>query len=235
MGMTVLAMLGLGFILGVRHAFDADHVVAVSTIVANAESRQRMLSVGLFWGIGHTFTLLLVGLIVLTLNIQVSASVESLFEGVVGIVLLWLGLSTLREWWRKKAQVHSHAHTDEVRAHFHVHAEARDHMHSHTGLGDIKSFLLGMIHGLAGSAALLVLVLATVSSPMLGIGYILVFGGGSIVGMGVVSLILSISFSLVTGCAAGFGQAVRLTVGVVSLAFGAWMVIETGSGHGLFL
>ncbi|MGH7965114.1 MAG: urease accessory protein UreH [Candidatus Binatia bacterium] len=233
--MTLLATLGLGFVLGLKHAFDSDHLIAVSTIVTRERSAWRSLWIGLSWGVGHTLTLLLVGLIVLSLKIHIPPSVELSLECLVGVVLIGLGLGTLYDYWRKKVHTHRHTHDDAVHLHFHAHADTIDHQHTHVPPFGLKPLLLGMVHGLAGSAALMLVVLATIPSPALGLGYIAIFGGGSILGMGLVSLLLGLCFSFAADRLHELNQGLRLTVGALSTAFGAWIVIDIGFVQGLFL
>lgn len=233
--MTLLTTLGLGFVLGLKHAFDSDHLIAVSTIVTRERSIWHSLRVGLSWGVGHTLTLLIVGLVVLSLKLQIPTPVEQSLECLVGAVLVGLGMITLYDYWRKKVHVHRHMHDDAVHLHFHTHADSSDHQHTHMLPFGFKPLLLGMVHGLAGSAALMLVVLTTIHSPVVGLGYIAVFGGGSILGMGVVSLLMGLCFSLATEQLHVFSQWLHLTVGALSTAFGVWIVIDIGFMQGLFL
>lgn len=233
--MTLLTTLGLGFVLGLKHAFDSDHLIAVSTIVTRERSVWRSLWVGLSWGVGHTLTLLLVGLAVLSLKTQIPPPIEQSLECLVGVVLIGLGLATLYDYWRKKVHAHSHIHDDAIHLHFHAHADSLDHQHVHIPPLGFKPLLLGMVHGLAGSAALMLVVLATIPSLALGLGYIAIFGGGSILGMGLMSLLMGMFFSLTADRLHELSQWTRLTVGALSTAFGAWMVVDIGFVQGLFL
>lgn len=233
--MTPLATLGLGLLLGLKHAFDSDHLIAVSTIVTRERSAWRSLWIGLFWGIGHTFTLLMVGLIVLGLKKQIPPPVGLSLECLVGLVLIGLGLTTLYECWRKRVHAHSHVHAGAPHLHFHVHEDSPAHQHLHPVRLGFRPLLVGMVHGLAGSAALMLLVLATIPSPALGLMYIVIFGGGSIVSMGLVSLLMGVFFSLATDRLHDLEHGVRLAIGTLSTAFGVWMVVEIGFIQGLFL
>ena len=233
--MTPLATLGLGLLLGLKHAFDSDHLIAVSTVVTRERSAWRSLWIGLFWGIGHTFTLLMVGLIVLGLKKQIPPPVGLSLECLVGLVLIGLGLTTLYDCWRKRVHAHSHVHAGAPHMHFHMHADSPAHQHPHPVRLGFRPLLVGMVHGLAGSAALMLLVLATIPSPALGLMYIVIFGGGSIVSMGLVSLLMGLFFSLATDRLHDLEHGVRLTIGTLSTAFGVWMVVEIGFIQGLFL
>jgi len=233
--MTPLATLGLGLLLGLKHAFDSDHLIAVSTIVTRERSAWRSLWIGLFWGIGHTFTLLMVGLIVLGLKKQIPPPVGLSLECLVGLVLIGLGLTTLYDCWRKRVHAHSHIHAGAPHLHFHMHEDSPAHQHPHPVRLGFRPLLVGMVHGLAGSAALMLLVLATIPSPALGLMYIVIFGGGSIVSMGLVSLLMGLFFSLATDRLHDLEHGVRLAIGTLSTAFGVWMVVEIGFIQGLFL
>ncbi len=233
--MTPLATLGLGLLLGLKHAFDSDHLIAVSTIVTRERSAWRSLWIGLFWGIGHTFTLLMVGLIVLGLKKQIPPPVGLSLECLVGLVLIGLGLTTLYDCWRKWVHAHSHVHAGAPHLHFHMHEDSPAHQHPHPVRLGFRPLLVGMVHGLAGSAALMLLVLATIPSPALGLMYIVIFGGGSIVSMGLVSLLMGLFFSLATDRLHDLEHGVRLAIGTLSTAFGVWMVVEIGFIQGLFL
>jgi len=230
-----LTILGLGLLLGLKHAFDADHLIAVSTIVAREQSPWRSLWVGLFWGMGHTVTLLVIGLLVLGMDIHIPGFVELSLECVIGLVLVGLGLATLYECWRKRVHVHPHIHENAAHTHFHTHAESTTHSHAHSLQLGTRPLLLGMVHGLAGSAALMLLVLTTIPSTPLGLMYIVIFGCGSVIGMGMISLLMGFFFSLATDRLYELNQALRLTVGSLSAAFGAWIVVDIGFVQGLFL
>lgn len=232
--MSPLTILSLGLVLGLKHAFDADHLVAVSTIVARERSPWRSLWVGLFWGMGHTVMLLVMGLLVLGMDIHIPSLVELSLECGIGLVLVGLGLTTLYDCWRKRVHVHPHVHDNAAHTHFHTHAESTAHSHAHSLSLGTRPLLLGMVHGLAGSAALMLVVLATIPSTPLGLMYIALFGCGSILGMGAVSLLMGFFFSLATDRLHDLNHALRLTVGSLSAAFGTWIVVDIGFVQGLF-
>jgi high-affinity nickel permease len=232
--MTPLATLTLGLLLGFKHAFDSDHLIAVSTIVARERSPWRSLWIGLFWGLGHTMTLVAVGILVLGMKAHISEPIGLSLECLVGLVLVALGLSTLYDYWQKRLHAHQHVHEGASHTHFHVHADTVAHQHQHPVPVGYKPMLLGMVHGLAGSAALMLLVLTAIPSPSLGLLYVAIFGLGSVIGMGIVSLLMGFFFSLATDRLHAFDQGIRLTVGSLSTVFGAWMVVEIGFIQGLF-
>ena len=232
--MTPLATLGLGFVLGLKHAFDSDHLIAVSTIVTREHSPWRSLWIGLFWGAGHTLMLLLVGLVVLGMKQKIPAPVELSLECLVGVMLVGLGLATLLDWWRRRVHVHSHHHDGAAHTHFHAHAEDAGHSHVHRLRLGVKPLMIGMVHGLAGSAALMLVILATIPSPTLGLAYIGIFGVGSVLGMGLVSLLMGFFFSYSLPRLYDVSQTIRLATGVLSAAFGTWIVVDIGFVQGLF-
>ena len=231
---TPLATLGLGFVLGLKHAFDSDHLIAVSTIVTRERSPWHSLWIGLFWGLGHTLTLLLVGLVVLGMKQQVPASLEMSLECLVGVMLVGLGLTTLTAWWRRRVHVHSHQHDGAAHTHFHAHVDDAGHSHSHRLRLGVKPLVVGMVHGLAGSAALMLIILAAIPSPTLGLAYIGIFGTGSVLGMGLVSVLMGFFFSYAMPRLYDVSQILRFATGVLSAAFGTWIVIDIGFVQGLF-
>jgi len=214
----------LGVLLGLKHAFDADHLVAVSTIVSSYRNPFRAIWVGVSWGLGHTTTLFLAGVLILLLKVSLPEGLSLFFEFLVGVMLVLLGLQVFWSLRRGKVHLHDHAHQDNAHAHFHSHARTPEHGHRPPlGWGNlprfliagiipgehdqegwrevirpffrVKSYVVGTVHGLAGSAALMLLVLASLRSTWAGVTYILLFGLGSVVAMGVVTIFLTVPFS----------------------------------------
>jgi len=185
-------VLGLGFILGLRHALDSDHLAAVSTVLAERPSWRASGLVGLSWGLGHTVVLLLVGGIVLALRVPIPEPLALAAEGAVGVMLVvlggLLGAKLLRERWH----LHHHDHDGTSHVHLHSHRHVQHHGHVHWWRESLRPLCIGMAHGLAGSAALLLLVVASADSVIDGLAYIAVFGCGSILGMMLIGLALSV-------------------------------------------
>lgn len=181
---TVLGLLFLGFFLGIMHAFEADHMVAISSIVSKTKNIKKSSLLGAIWGVGHTTMLLTVGTVVLATKAVIPQNIALSFEFIVGMMLVVLGLSNIFGF------KHLHRHVHRARGHLHLHFHSSGHKHKH----EIKSLAVGMVHGLAGSAALTLLVLATVESIYDGIFYILIFGFGSVLGMFIVSSLISLPF-----------------------------------------
>src|SRR5262249_6007991 len=176
---TSLAVFGLGFALGIRHALDPDHLVAVSTIVSRNNSVIRSSFAGALWGIGHTASLFVCGTIVLALRLSIPESFVATAERAVAVMLVLLGANAL---WRairnSKLHVHLHTHGGRRHVHFHVHDAAAPavHDHAHGVKIGLRSFLIGMVHGLAGTGGLMILVIAAAPSFLAGSLYILIFG-----------------------------------------------------------
>ena len=223
----LLSLLFLGFLLGVRHALDADHVAAILTIATENQSLWRSSLIGFCWGVGHTLILLMVGAGVLLFNVTIPSVWEKAFEAGVGVMLLGLGVSVAFTLWRERVHLHTHRHAaGEQHRHFHSHRHGVQHDHLHRFRLEYKSLLIGMVHGLAGSAALLILVLATVSSLQAGILYILVFGSGSILGMVLLATAMSIPFAMSAEKMARVHQALRATAALISIVLGSRILFE---------
>jgi High-affinity nickel-transport protein len=189
---SFLTLLSLGFMLGLRHALDSDHVAAVSTVLAQRPSLKASGLIGFSWGIGHTLILLLVGLIVLWFRVPVPELLAQTAEGAVGVMLVvlggLLGMKLVQERWH----VHQHDHDGSKHVHLHSHAVVVDHGHAHWWRESVRPLCIGMAHGLAGSAALLLLVVSSARTVTEGLVYIAVFGCGSILGMMLIGLVLSL-------------------------------------------
>jgi ABC-type nickel/cobalt efflux system permease component RcnA len=235
MNTTFVTTLILGLALGIRHALDPDHVVAVSTIVSQYRNPLRATLAGAFWGLGHTATLLLVGIAVLGFKLTIPDRLALSMEFLVGVVLFGLGVQVLWQSLRRKKHTHLHDHGDGPHTHEHTHTSERSGEDGeHHPLRQHRSLLLGMIHGLAGSAALMLLVLTTIQSPAEGVAYILVFGIGSILGMMVISTLIGLPFALASRRFASLNASIRLLAGVLSLVLGLLVMTDIGFIKGLF-
>jgi ABC-type nickel/cobalt efflux system permease component RcnA len=218
------AILGFGFLLGLRHALDADHLAAISTVLAERPSFRASGAVGFWWGVGHTTTLLLVGAVVLAWDIRIPERLELLAESGVGLLLIALGGTLAWKLYRERWHVHSHHHDDGPHVHFHSHQQQEDHRHRHWMAGSVRPLCIGMAHGLAGSAALMLIVLSSTHELGSGLLSIAIFGVGSIVGM--MTIGLTISLPLVYSLTASRRLFVGLQgcAGVVSVCIGIWML-----------
>lgn len=234
---SIPAILGLGFFLGLKHATEADHLAAVSTIVSDRKSIWNSMLVGGLWGAGHTISLFVAGVLVLLLNFQISARTEQALEFCVGLMLAILGLNVLRKvisGGNLHFHTHDHGNRDHVHPHVHTNNES-DEPNSHHGLSlSPRALIVGMIHGMAGSAALMLLVIPTIGSRILGLVYIIIFGIGSIGGMMLMSLLVSLPFRLTAVKFERFNKVLQVGAGVFSVFLGLWIIYEKGFSEHLF-
>jgi ABC-type nickel/cobalt efflux system permease component RcnA len=238
----VFALLGLGLVFGLKHATEVDHVVAVSTIVSEHRSVFRSALVGGLWGVGHTVSLLVVGVVVLVFRAAIPAPVANWLEFGVALMIIGLGLLAMTRVLRRRSDVHLHKHSHDGVSHLHIHfhetktrhgqANASTHTHAISSIG-IKPLLVGTMHGLAGSGALTLLVLTQIKSAWLGLLYLAIFGIGSIVGMLLMSGLIGLPFALASRNLAAFHYRLQATAAGLSIAFGLWYAYQTGLASGL--
>ncbi len=226
MSIAVMTVFGVGFLLGLRHALEPDHMIAVSTIASRSGSLFKAAMAGIFWGIGHTLTLLIVGLLLIGVRVAIPPIVEQWLEAGVGIMLIVLGWMSVRSIWREKVHVHAHEHDGERHIHFHSHKSQRDHEHRHVINPQRTSFLIGMIHGFAGSGALAMMTMASIETTMQAIIYILLFGIGTILGMLMFTLLLGLPFILFANSSEKTVQVLSIATGFLSIIYGAYYVYE---------
>ena len=223
--LSTFSVLAIGFALGLQHATEADHLAAVSTIVSEKKNIFTASIVGGLWGIGHTISLFAVGVLVIFLKLQISESLEAKLEGCVGVMLVVLGLNALRKLFQaSKVHVHTHEHGGHTHTHIHAHG-SKTAEESHHSLSP-RSVLIGMVHGLAGSAALMLLVVPTISSPSIALLYILIFGVGSIGGMMAMSFLIGLPFHFTAGRFDVLNKGIRLVAGIFSFGLGASIIYE---------
>ena len=230
--LDTLSVLLLGFLIGMRHALESDHLAAVAALATRAESVRRTMRLGMTWGVGHTVTLFLLGSVVLLVDGVVPERFANGLEFAVGVMLIFLGLDVLRRMRAQRVHFHVHEHEDGVR-HFHAHAHdgrvphAEDpHRHAHPRNLTLRALLVGMVHGAAGTAALVLLTLQTIHDAWLGMLYILLFGAGSILGMGLISAIIAVPLAATAGRGLRrYHAALQYAIGSLTLAYGvliAW-------------
>jgi ABC-type nickel/cobalt efflux system permease component RcnA len=234
MDSSITAALTFGFVLGLRHALDPDHLVAVSTIVSEHKSVGRSSLVGTFWGLGHTASLLAVSVVILLLRASIPKHIALWMEIPVALMLIALGLTTTLRAMRERGwriHSHTHAHEDAAPPHTHVHVHTGDeHIHQHRlfRLGR-RPFVVGVVHGVAGSAALTLAVLTTIPSIALGMVYIAVFGIGSIGGMLLMSALIGLPFAVTARRFSIINGGIRFFAGLFSILFGlvlAWNLLH---------
>lgn len=205
----LLSILSLGFILGMKHAIEPDHVIAVSTVASQSKKLWRSSLTGVFWGIGHTATLFLAGLAILLMKGEIPEVWAMSLEFLVGIMLVYFGISAMTS--NKDTLTHNRPKDASFR----------------------KSIFMGFIHGLAGSAAMVLVTMSTVSSIWEGALYILIFGAGTVVGMLCFTTIIGIPFILSTH-KKSINKAFTQVTGVISTGFGVYYMYNLGVTEGLF-
>jgi hypothetical protein len=222
--------LTLGFVLGLRHALDADHLAAVSTFVSEERSVLRSTLVGVSWGMGHTAALLVFGLGVAAFRLALTPRLSQFLEFLVGLMLIFLGGNVLLRLFRGGAlHAHRHQHDGLEHTHLHMHLGKVEHQHQHRTLRlGGRPFVVGVVHGLAGTAALMMLVVGALPSLLLAAGYILIFGVGSIGGMAAMSLMMSAPLVLAVERLQLVERLIRLAAGLFSLGFGGYLAWEVG-------
>lgn len=252
---SFLSVVALGFFLGMRHATDPDHVIAVSTIVSRQANVRRAALVGTFWGIGHTLTIFLVGTLIIVFDLVIPPRVGLSMELSVGLMLMILGIANVRSFLRSMPSevdaqgglVHSHAHSHGDYIHSHTHGHSPEvHLHPQNtpvswmdrAFGGsnlyqhLRPLAIGTVHGLAGSAAVALLVLATIGNSRWAIACLLVFGIGTIAGMMVITVSLASTLRLF-GRSQLFFRRLTLASGVLSLGFGLLLAYQICIHSGL--
>ena len=258
-----LAILAIGFLLGMRHATDPDHVIAVSTIVSRERSILKAGLIGVFWGCGHTLTIALVGSAIILFGVVIPPRAGLTMEFSVGLMLILLGvlnLTGIMQWLSERfspahapvTATHSHIHEHDHHLHFHWHSHSGTEHHHGDSLSAprwftrsgtslrlglfhaLRPLLVGIVHGLAGSAAVALLVLSTIREPKWALLYLLIFGIGSIAGMMLITAALALPFSFAGHRFGWLNRGLVLGSGLVSLCFGIFVCYDVGFVNGLF-
>jgi ABC-type nickel/cobalt efflux system permease component RcnA len=249
----LLSIVGFGFLLGMRHATDADHVIAVTTILARSQRFIHSTIIGGLWGLGHTVTVLAVGTLIIAFNVVIPPPVGLAMELAVAIMLILLGILNLTGAMRRiterftpPAPMHGHAHE-----HLHAHVAGDDlHPHDHAHLHGhgtdaslsatfgwyqlLRPLVVGLIHGLAGSAAIALLVLATIQDTGTAMVYLLIFCAGVAAGMAILTTLIGVPFMASRARSERINRWLTLGSGVLSLAFGLFLAYQIGIVDGLF-
>ena len=237
-----LAIALLGLVLGMRHATDPDHVIAVTTILSREHRLAAATRIGVIWGLGHTITVLIVGAAIIVFKIAIPARLGLAMEFAVAVVLILLGVGAAASLVRKGARrmrgaspqpdellVHAHAHTHDGATHVHPHVHIGDHEDAHEDIDDtthrdhripadvlppfavrrplLRSFAVGLVHGLAGSAAIALLVLSAIPNPLWATLYLAIFCVGTVIGMGLITTAIATPFMVVSRRRHGFAKA----------------------------
>ena len=231
----MFGILGLGFLLGMQHALEADHIAAVSSIAARRSRVGDIVRHGLTWGLGHTLTLFAFAGAAIGLGRAIPEHVARPLETAVGIMLVGLGAHVLWRLWRDRVHFHRHGHGDGT-VHLHAHSHAGEPLphartsHAHPHGFRWATLLVGLMHGMAGSAALLVLAVSQAASPALGLGYVALFGIGSMIGMAVLSTVIAVPLAASARWLTWANRGLQATVGAVTVAIGVTTIVETVFG-----
>jgi high-affinity nickel-transport protein len=258
---SLLSIIALGFFLGMRHATDPDHVIAVTTIVARHRTIKDATLIGALWGVGHTLTIVAVGGAILLLGWVIPERVGLSMEFSVALMLILLGIMNLTgflQWIngcffpasgdQLKPASHSHVHAGDIYSHPHTHDfEGHDHDPEHMSLiwfdryfrriglyQLVRPLVVGIVHGLAGSAAVALLVLATIRDPRWAVIYLLVFGIGTIAGMTLITAAISLPVVFGGKASSRIGWGFRVASGLISLGFGLFLAYQIGFAGDLF-
>jgi hypothetical protein len=228
----MFGILGLGFLLGMQHALEADHIAAVSSIAARRSHVGDIVKHGLTWGLGHTLTLFAFAGAAILLGRAIPETIARPIETAVGVMLVGLGAHVLWRLWRDRVHFHRHGHGDGT-VHFHAHSHAGETLaharaaHAHEHGFRWRTLLVGLMHGMAGSAALLVLTVSQASSPAVGLGYVALFGIGSMIGMGALSTLIALPIAVSARWLTSANRGLQGAVGLVTVAIGVTTIVET--------
>lgn len=262
-GLAPAGFAALGFVLGMRHATDPDHVIAVTAILTRERRLTAATRTGLLWGLGHSLTVLIVGCAIIVLKVQVPVRLGLAMEFGVGVALILLGLpaaaaaltaigarlGVLRQSVaaHRTSQVHSHVHSHGGTAHRHVHAHndrgaaahqnhlfGQDSAYQPVPRSALKSFAVGLVHGLAGSAAIALVVLGAIPQPLWGVAYLVVFCLGTIAGMALITTAIGTPMVLAAHRVGRLHRGLVLGSGLLSLCFGLFIAYQIGVTQGLF-
>ena len=221
----MMAILGLGFAIGLQHALEADHLAAVATIASRHSRPADIVKHGLTWGLGHALTLLALAGAAFLLGSAIPDGLAGKLEFAVGAMLLLLGGQVLWRLWRRRVHVHLHEHEGTRHLHLHGHQDRREEAHLHQHGFRWRTLAVGFMHGMAGSAALLLLAMAQVKDPLRGLAYILVFGVGSMVGMGALSAVIAVPLALSARFLTLANNGLQAVIGVCTVGLGVMTMV----------
>jgi hypothetical protein len=233
----MVSILLFGFLIGMSHALEADHLAAVGAMsMGEKTTRRRMVVRGAAWGLGHTITLFAISSFVLIAGFTLTDKLSAILEFSVGVMLILLGMDVMRRMYKKRIHFHAHKH-DEGKAHIHAHSHIETsephgddpHEHEHPTGFPLRAMFVGLAHGAAGSAGLLALVIAATQDVTTALLYVLCFGIGSIIGMAALSLVVSWPLSMAEKHALWLHRSVTLAAAVLAIVIGASLMFETGA------
>jgi len=226
--------------IGLRHALEADHIAAVASLTTRSKSLSAAARLAAAWGLGHTLMLFAVGSVVIGLDLAMPERIAQYLELGVGIMLVWLGYDVLRRLIRERIHFHFHRHTEGV-THFHAHSHAGEaehrrspHDHRHPNMRS-RAFIIGLVHGMAGSAALILLTLGQFESLWPAFLYMALFGLGTMIGMALLSVAISLPLMRLSRSLTWAHNALHAVTGTATAGIGAWLVYDIGIAGGLIL
>ena len=230
----MFSVLALGFLIGMRHTLEADHVAAVATLTSRTGSAREAIPIGLLWGAGHTLTLAVFCTAALILETVLPDTLALILEAAVGVMLIVLGGDILVRMVRERIHFHLHRHDDGV-VHFHAHSHAgknrhdlSHHDHEHPRRMKVRAFLVGLMHGMAGSAALIVLAAGSIPSTATGLVYIALFGLGSMLGMVILTTIIAWPLNRLDQTLTWLHNGAKGCIGAFSVVLGVIIVFKAG-------
>jgi len=227
----------IGLLLGMRHALEADHIAAIATLTSKKQPLSYTIKQGVAWGAGHTITLLLFGSIVIFIDTIIPEYLAMRLEIAVGVMLIILGADVLRRVFLNKIHFHEHKHNN-GNHHFHAHSHAGElmskhdklqHDHQHTNKFPVKALLIGLMHGMAGSAAVIILTMEMGTTPMQGVFYILLFGIGSIIGMVLLTVAISLPIRLFSRQLTFAHNIFQMLIGVITIGLGVMVIYQNSN------
>jgi len=223
MDLSVILILLTGLTLGLGHSFDPDHIVAVSTLLCNSRSLRKSIASATEWGVGHSSVLFVAGFCVLILRVAIPESIINIFEFAAGVMLIVLGILVIRPFISDRIKTSQPGgQPEELPAHdYNLTVSKEGHTHIH------KSVLAGVLQGLGGSAALMLVVLTTVNSVVTGLAFILFFGVGVILGMIGISCIVGSIIAYTASNLEKVHKIIKAVTGLVSIVVGIIIILYT--------
>lgn len=224
----MLWFLSLGFLTGMSHALEADHLAAVGALAVDKSKKNKhsLARRGAAWGVGHALTLFAICAAAILLGLSLSDQLAAALEFAVGLMLIYLGVDVIRRMRRARIHFHQHDHGDGAHIHAHSHAKTEGHDHEHASGLPLKPLLVGLAHGAAGSGALLVLALAATQEPWLAIVYVVIFGVGAVAGMALLSYAAAWPMGWAERGAGWLYKGVSIASAAVAMGLGVSIVID---------